>query len=292
MARYMGRAFESTLRLLNLSALLAIAGAFKVYIAFLLLGYQPSFELYLAASLSIYATYTLDRTLGCKEDAINRGYLSYASRNFALFVIGVVLAVSVLLLLKECSSPLIAVFPFFIGYLYNKGISIGDFRLRLKGRLGIKNFVVAFTWSTALAALIYPWAKNNFSLLAIYGFFFLKSFINTIIYDYRDIKGDAMAGIITLPIYFGAEKLRRILQVLHLAAHIGILISVFLGFIKPELFIFLYSGLIGYIGICLYCSSKPKMERFRDILVDGEWIVAALIRGLLMLSPLSVLCGI
>jgi 4-hydroxybenzoate polyprenyltransferase len=102
-----------------------------------------------------------------------------------------------------------------------------------------------------------------------------------------------MAGIITLPIYFGAEKLRRILEALHLATHIGILTAVFLGFIKPELLIFLYSGLIGYLSIYLYCSSKPKpkMEQFRDILVDGEWIVAACIRALLKLSPLSVLCS-
>lgn len=286
----MGSAFRSTLRLLNLSTFIAISGSFKIYIAFLFLGSQPSFELYLGASLFIYATYTLDRALDCKEDAINRGYLRYANRNFVLFVIALALLISIFLLFKE-SSPLIAIFPFLTGYLYNKGISFSDFRLRLKGRLGIKNFVVAFTWATTVASLVYPWAKNFLALLAIYIFFFMKSFINTIIYDYRDVKGDAIAGIITLPIYFGAEKLRRILEALHLTTHIGILIVVFLGFIKPELFIFLYSGLIGYLGICLYCSSKPKMERFRDILVDGEWIVAACIRGLLKLSPLSVLCS-
>lgn len=287
----MGGALHSTLRLLNLSTLLAVSGALKVYIAFLFLGFQPGFELYLAASLFIYATYTLDRALSCKEDAINREYLRYASKKFALIVIGIALFASMFLLFKE-SSPLIAIFPFLTGYLYNKGISLGNFRIRLKGRLGIKNLVVAFTWATTVTALVYPWTKNNnLSLLAIYGFFFLKSFMNTIIYDYRDIKGDAMAGIITLPIYFGAEKLRKILQVLHVAAHICVLIAIFFSFIKPELIILIYSGLIGYIGICLYCSSKPKMERFRDILVDGEWIVAACLRGLLKLSPLSVLCS-
>jgi len=49
----------------------------------------------------------------------------------------------------------------------------------------------------------------------VFPFFMMKSFINTVIWDFRDVKGDDAAGIKTLPIWLGEKKTRKLLQLMH-----------------------------------------------------------------------------
>lgn len=46
-----------------------------------------------------------------------------------------------------------AFLPLITGFLYSKGIKIGKFALKLKGGLGVKNFVVGLTWGTFISGL-------------------------------------------------------------------------------------------------------------------------------------------
>jgi hypothetical protein len=59
-----------TFKLLNSASLVGFSGGLRLYLAFLLAGIAPNFVLIIAASLIIYATYTLDRSLENKEDVI------------------------------------------------------------------------------------------------------------------------------------------------------------------------------------------------------------------------------
>lgn len=48
------------------------------------------------------------------------------------------------------------------------------------------------------------WFSWNFAmLLYIFFFFFIKSFVNTILFDVRDVKGDAENHVKTIPVFIG-----------------------------------------------------------------------------------------
>lgn len=128
--------FRATIKLLSASLIVAISGGFKLYAAFLLLGAQPNLNLCFAFSLLVYSVYTLDRALKCKEDTINRRETESAKKLPAVLVICIVVLTSVLILIKEKVSPLIALFPFVIGFMYSHGLKIGKVSLRLKRSWG------------------------------------------------------------------------------------------------------------------------------------------------------------
>lgn len=276
-----------TLKLLTGSILVGLSGVFKLHIAFLLLGIAPDLKIYLACFLIIYATYTLDRAMDNEEDKINRKELDSSRKDIALgFCLVSFLAGSLLLSLK--GLLFIAFFPIIIGYIYSKGIRIGSRKLKLKGNFGMKNLTVSLTWGSFIAGISHGMANSNIVLLFIFPFFTIKSFINTVVYDFRDVKGDAIAGIKTLPICLGEIATRRLLQGLHILLHLWIAASMLLMFVVVEAVLFLVSWSAGLIYTWFYTRQSPQNETksrkfMRDLLVDGEFILAVFIRTIIHL---------
>lgn len=271
-----------TLKLLTGSILVGLSGVFKLHIAFLLLGIAPDLKTYLACFLIIYATYTLDRAMDNEEDKINRKELDSSRKDIALgFCFVSFLAGSLLLSLK--GLLLIAFLPIIIGYVYSKGIRIGSHKLKLKGNFGMKNLTVSLTWGSFISGIAQGDANNNIIFLFIFPFFTIKSFINTVVYDYRDIKGDAIAGIKTLPICLGETATRRLLQGMHILLHLWIAASMLLKFVMVETVLFLVSWSAGLIYTWFFTRPSPQNETksrkfMRDVLVDGEFILAVFLR--------------
>lgn len=273
--------FSSTARLLSSSLLLAVSGGFKVYIAYLMLGLEQRAIPCLASSLIIYSVYTLDRSIKSREDEVNlmqRG----ANRRLCLFFAGGSLLAAALILSGGGISPLVAFWPLAVGLLYSKGLKLGKSTLKLKGSLGVKNFVVAFTWASSLLMLMYPFCSSYPELLMV-SIFFLKSLMNTIIYDFRDVEGDSLAGINTLPLHLSRERAQTMLYLLHLLLHTSILALVLLGFVRIDVVILLYSFFAGMLYILLYINGGRKL---RDVVVDGEWIHMAVFRDIFYRSIL------
>ncbi len=271
-----------TLKLLTGSILVGLSGVFKLHIAFLLLGIAPDLKTYLACFLIIYATYTLDRAMDNEEDKINRKELDSSRKDIALgFCFVSFLAGSLLLSIK--GLLFIAFLPIIIGYIYSKGIRIGSRKLKLKGNFGMKNLTVSLTWGSFISGVAQGGANSNIAFLFIFPFFTIKSFINTVVYDFRDIKGDAIAGIKTLPICLGETATRRLLQGMHILLHLWIAASMLLKFVKVETVLFLVSWSAGLIYTWFFTRPTPQNETksrkiMRDALVDGEFILAVFLR--------------
>src|SRR5574341_2622251 len=121
-----------TIRLLSASILVALSGVFRIYIASLFLGIVPDIPVYLAGFLVIYATYTLDRALGCEEDCINRKELASSRKEIAL-VLCLISFITGSFIFARYGLILTAFLPLIIGYIYSKGIHIGCISLKLKG---------------------------------------------------------------------------------------------------------------------------------------------------------------
>ncbi|HIH45347.1 MAG TPA: UbiA family prenyltransferase [Candidatus Methanoperedenaceae archaeon] len=273
---------KPTLRLLCASMLVGISGAFKLHITFLFLGIAPDARTYLAGFLIIYATYTLDRAMDCEEDKVNRKDLASSRKDIAIAFCLFSFALGSWLLYQQ-DLLAISFIPIFSGYLYSKGLALGSRKVKLKGNFGMKNLAVSLTWGLFISGIVQRWADIGKVLFFVFPFFTIKSFINTVIYDFRDVKGDAIAGIKTLPICLGEGNTRKLLQFMHIVIHLWIAASMLLNFINPEvaLLVTFFSAGIIYTGFLTKSSpaSEPRIRKLmRDAIVDGEFIMALLIK--------------
>ena len=82
--------------------------------------------------------------------------------------------------------------------------------LKLKGGLGVKNFVVGLTWGAFIAGLAGSNCGNMIPMVLVFTFFGVKLFVNSTIYDFKDVKGDTLAGIKTLPVSLGERNTRKL----------------------------------------------------------------------------------
>lgn len=246
----------STLELLKSSVLISISGAFRVYLAALLLQAEVSIITCLASALIIYSVYTLDRALTPEEDAINRTELIGSSKEAGLSITVLTFIAGAYVFAKE-GLLLLAFLPFVTGYLYSKGIKIGKYSFRLKGGLGVKNIVVGLSWGAFLAGI--PGSLCNLSTMVVFLLYGAKTFINSVIDDFKDIKGDQLVGIKTLPICLGEHKTRKILLVVHSLAHIVLGVALVKGVIAFEPAIVLGSFLCGLVCILVYTNEEKYM---------------------------------
>lgn len=275
---------NATLELLKSSILVAFSGALRIHLAFLLLHIQSSILTCIAGGLIIYTVYTLDRALGSEEDSVNRTELNGSNKKVGLIVSLLAFFIGTCILAKEGLLAL-AFIPFITGYLYSKGIKIGRLALKLKGGLGIKNIVVGLTWGIFIAGLAGSGCGDLVPIVMVFIFFGVKLFINSAIYDFKDIKGDSLAGIKTLPVSLGARKTRTLLIAMHMLSHMAIGISLIHGAVAFEPLIILYSFVCGLI--CIQKFTYSKGEEFlsqnieRIFLVDGE---STSITGLRMIA--------
>lgn len=262
-----------TISLLKSSVLVSISGALRIYIASLLLIAEINLLNCLAGGLIVYAVYTLDRALESTEDAINRSELNGANKKLALLVCLITFAYACYILNISGLLP-IALLPLVTGYLYSKGLNFGKLNLKLKGGLGVKNLVVGLTWGTFIASIAGVGLESPLPVLLVFFYYGSKLFINSAIYDFKDIKGDLMAGIRTLPVSLGEKNTRKLLLLLHIISHSLLIAAIAMNLLAFEPVVVLYSFFIGMLYIFRLTLNREnettwgKAERL--FLVDGE----------------------
>jgi 4-hydroxybenzoate polyprenyltransferase len=133
---------------------------------------------------------------------------------------------------------------------------------------------VALTWavgSTFLPAICLL-EKEILQILLIFYFFFLKSFTNAALFDIRDIEGDRISGVRTIPVVFGRQKTKNLLLVLNSTLIPWLVFSYHAGFFHQYLFVLIFAITYGYWYILHFCKDGIKIGKSMDLLVDGEWI--------------------
>lgn len=264
---------NATLELLKSSVLVAFSGALRIHIAFLLLQIHSNLFTCIAGGLVIYSVYTLDRALGSEEDIVNRKELNGSRTEIGLAASMITFVIGSYVLAKGGMLAL-AFLPLITGFLYSKGIKIGKFALKLKGGLGVKNFVVGLTWGAFISGLAGNTCRSMLPIFLVFTFFGVKLFINSAIYDFKDIKGDTLAGLKTLPVSLGERNTRNFLLGLHLFSHLILGIALINGILAFEPLIILYSFICGLVCIqnyTRYNGDEPPFRKLeRTILVDGE----------------------
>jgi 4-hydroxybenzoate polyprenyltransferase len=263
---------NATFELLKSSVLVAFSGALRIHLAFLLLQIQSSLLTCIAGGLVIYTVYTLDRTLGSEEDAVNRKELNGSKKEIGLAVCLLTFLIGSYILARE-RMLVFAFIPFVTCYLYSKGIKIGKFAFKLKGGFGVKNLVVGLTWGIFIAGLAGSKCGNIVPIFLVFAFFGVKLFVNSAIFDFKDVKGDTLAGIKTLPVSLGEQNTRNLLIGMYLLSHVILSIALIRGVIAFEPLIILFSFICGLICIQNHTNTEkelPSRKLERMFLVHGE----------------------
>ncbi|WP_292346485.1 MULTISPECIES: UbiA family prenyltransferase [unclassified Methanoregula] len=272
-----------TLRLLNSSTVVAIAGGLRLNIAFLLASAEIHISEYIAFTLIIYATYTLDRALDCKEDIINKSEFIGADGNTAILVCTIAFIAGTILLAMD-GILLAPFFPFIVGYVYTRGIRVGRCHLRLKGGAGMKNFIIGVTWGGTIALIVSRWCNVAITVLVIFLFYTIKLFITSCINDFKDVRGDLAAGIRTLPVSLGERTTKEVLLLMNIVLHCIMIYAVFYRIIGNEWVILVYSLIINTSFLIVYSSSFEQcsqlfLRRMRWIVIYWESAISLALRA-------------
>jgi 4-hydroxybenzoate polyprenyltransferase len=259
---------SQTLKLLADSMLSGISGLFRVYIAYILLQTPVNVLICIASGLTVYSVYLFDRTIGSSEDKINRTSIQNSNKFIGY-------SISIIAFMISCyffalnNILWLAFVPLVIVYLYNKTLKINGYTFKLKGGLGRKNIVVGLTWGLFITGV----STGGIINLVLFFYYGMKAFTNSVICDYKDIKGDTLTGLYTLPAILGAVKTRNLLLGLHSLTHIVLLSAMFHGIILFSPIILLGSFLLGAFCILNYPIAQLPIPR---LLRDGESFIIAL----------------
>lgn len=260
------------------SIFLSVSGVLMLYFSFTILELTPNPFLLAAMFFVIYSVYSLNRVTDQEEDAVNmpeRSALVQGNEKILLILASV--AYIVALFLGWLASPfaaLILLVPIVLGIAYSKDIFSIFGIPRLKDILFVKSFVVALSWAACGALLPALYLESLTKLWFLFPFVFIKMFINTVLFDVRDVDGDTLNGVNTVPVVIGVSWTKRLL--LTLQTLLTVWTALFLDLFNDYSLILIASMVYGYLYILYFCTENTRNKTLIDILVDGEWIIMGL----------------
>ena len=270
------RCLRATIIFLMVSSIfMAIAGFFQTYIGYMLLGLSPDISTCFAVFLMTFSIYSLDKITDSKEDMINmpeRQSFLAGRRKLVLYYSLAAYTLSALVILLDRPGSLFIIFiPLAANAAYGSRLIAGV--SRLKDIPVVKNLVVATSWAlvtTPLSAMETNLDLDPLTVINIFYFMLVKVFINAVLYDIRDVKGDRENKVRTMPVILGPVKTTAILLALNstllpCAARIEPMLR------QLALAMILY----GYVYIIYFAKSRSPISL--DLLVDGQWIIASIL---------------
>ena len=270
------------------SVFTAFTSLMMLYFSFIVLGVTPIPVLLCAMFFVIYSVYSLNKVTDREEDAANMParYTFVAGNEQFLLTIAIAAYIAALLL-GLIESPLAAgilLVPFLSGIIYSTN-SLSRIGIpRLKDILLVKSLTVAFSLAVCAAFLPALYLPDSAKLYFIFPFFFIKVFINTVLFDVRDVKGDTLNGVRTIPVAIGVKKTRQML--LFIQSLLAVWFILFSDLFSKYYVILIASMIYGYLYILYFCNTNDHGTALWDILLDGEWIIVGIGAWIhLILSP-------
>jgi 4-hydroxybenzoate polyprenyltransferase len=278
--------FERILSFLTLNAILAgFTTTSILYVSCLLLNTFNA-PLMLACFFGTVSTYNLNRLTDLDEDSINAPDRADYVRKHHTRVLLTVIGSGGAALLFASFCDLFAVFVIFLAICVGCLYSVRILRFRLKDVLVVKNATIAGT--CVICAALLPLAVHFSSYIAISliaYFVFIKVFINTVLFDVRDVEGDRLAGAATIPVSLGRQKTRGLLLGLNSTLLPWIAISIFQGLFYRYIAILAATVVYGFWYILRLCRDGATTRKSVDLLVDGEWVLIAIVVAAIFLGP-------
>jgi 4-hydroxybenzoate polyprenyltransferase len=224
----------------------------------------------LLAILTTIAVYSLNKVTDQIEDDINKP--DTTSKHQQYFIILAVVCYIITLVISFIEGPivlLVSLITLFIGAIYS--VKIFKTLPKLKA-LGMKNITVAFTWAftgSLLPALVGTATIEKILLVFLY--IFTQIFVNTVLFDTLDIRGDKAINAKTIPLWLGKKKTAYLLLIVNslLFLWLGACFTsgLFINYLPAAAF-----GIFYNYGIIWYFTKKENKRFNAEVFVDGEWI--------------------
>ena len=267
--------FDRLFNFLTISSLLiACTGFFQTAGGYILLGTTPNISICAAVFLMTFGIYSINKLTDIKEDAINRpdrvDFLKGRERHIGAYSIFSLLISAALAYHIEQTALLILFVPFIANCVYSS--KVHPALPRLKDIPCVKNIVVGLSWAlvcTLMPAVTLEEAQLPSVALVIY-LMFIKDFINSTLCDLKDVNGDRVSGVKTIPVILGPQKTRRILMILN-----SLLLPLLL-LVKGKTLI-IYSLLILTEYAFILCFGESSCPLVLEFFVDGEWLMTCLL---------------
>lgn len=243
----------------------------------MLMGLEPNLKLLFSIFLAFFTIYNINNLTDKEEDSVNQperaNYIKGNERSILLLLL---LAYFIALLLGFSVNYLtvfVILFPFVVGILYS--VKIHPKIPRLKNIIGVKNIMVAISFVAITFIPVIFLQKINKMILLLFYLFFIKIFINTVLFDVRDIEGDKKSNIKTIPVAIGRLKTKKLLFVLHSSLIPWLVLSLYWDLFTRYLPVLIFCILYGFWYIYYFCNSKEVPRFAINILVEGEWFFVA-----------------
>ena len=236
----------------------------------MLYGIDVNITIIAASFLGVFSIYTLNKGTDKREDSINKP--DQASKPTTYYVV-ISLVTMILSLILGASVSLFAFLilltPTLVGILYS--VRVSTHLPRLKEIVGAKSVLVAFSWSLYGAFLPLTLHGSIFPKIAlVFTYIFMQVIINTIMFDFFDIKGDKESGIRTLPTVLGTEKTKKMLFLVNTSLAIIITLFGIEGYflnVMPAIFF----GVVYSYVIIWHFIRKPVNRLSAELMIDGSW---------------------
>ena len=251
-----------------------MVGGAIISLSFLLFFDKIMADMVVSTSLITYSIYSLNRITDMEEDSSNipeRVAFLENRKNVILFlsILSYVIAL-IMGVMENLWTLLIFLTPLGVGIIYS--IKLASFRI--KDVFGMKNISIAFSWAFSSAFLPYVFMPNLEEGLMVFFFLFIKCFVNTVVFDTRDMEGDEKAGAKTIPVVLGVKKTMFILLVINSFLIPWSILCYLHNFFVPYLPVIALSIIYGYWYIIAFCRGKNRESKYNyDYLVDGEFII-------------------
>jgi 4-hydroxybenzoate polyprenyltransferase len=213
--------------------------------------------------------YNLNRITDTTEDRINvPKRIDFVRKWGQMFM-----TAGTLMLIAAISIALMTSFGSFLIIMSQLAISVLYSIFRLKKRYILKNLVVAFAWGMTPVMVGAYFNLLDIRIMAISIFFLVEFFINTVIFDIKDVKGDYLYKIRTLPTVIGIKNTKHACLIINIFSGLILLLSIIYQILPITAL--LLTPLLFYVFIyIMICDRKDGL--FYGLFVDGEFMFLAL----------------
>lgn len=246
---------------------------------------------FIYAFLVMFSVYRINKILELKEDVVNRpdrvAYLAGSGKKMLIYGVPAITYALALVIAFMSNAYVFAITVISFLWIVAYTLEFPGWLQRIVGYPKIKAIPViktiysAIAWGAlGVAAIFFFKPEISTALFIPFLFVFLRLFINTNIFDMRDVQGDKKSGIKTIPVIIGLKKTQSLQYALNLAVIFLLASWVFLGLVPKSSVALLAACFFAfyYIGK----STDPRFDKnfLCDVLTDGEaalWIPLSLI---------------
>jgi len=256
------------------SIFVGATGFFQTFTGYILIGMTPNVQICIAVFLITFSTYSLNKLTDMAEDSVNMperiNFIGGRKRLILFSSLGAyLLSIPLVFLVAPLALPIVFV-PLLANLLYSSRLLPGV--PRFKDIPVMKNVFVAMSWAMVCTLLpaVDVFKVPRMMVILVLCFMFVKVFINTSLYDVRDVEGDRKAGVKTIPVLMGTRKT----TIIQLA--INSTLVMILPFLNGEVRS-LVIAMILYGYLCIIYFRRRRNPLVLDLFADGEWMLFSIL---------------